>query len=230
MEILIMGIRNFLFGDKRRKPSETIAKLRAVINRYELKSRAIRRKADEQRSLAIEMVRDGNKMGAKKSLLRRQLYLKKLESTENKILNINRVIETIETVKDNIELSGALREADVVINEGLREVGPEVTEELMVRLEEGMERAAMADEALSDVTSAEAELDLEIEESIDAEIAAMESQLLAAEGVTTEPASRTSAEKPKETRVAGKEKLEAEEAEIEKEIKLLKKQLETSSQ
>ncbi len=225
-----MGIRNFLFGDKRRKPSETIAKLRAVINRYELKSRAIRRKADEQRSLAIEMVRDGNKMGAKKSLLRRQLYLKKLESTENKILNINRVIETIETVKDNIELSGALREADVVINEGLREVGPEVTEELMVRLEEGMERASMADEALSDVTSAEAELDLEIEESIDAEIAAMESQLLGAEGVTTEPASRTSAEKPKETRVADKEKLEAEEAEIEKEIKLLKKQLETSSQ
>ncbi len=225
-----MGIKNFLFGDKRRKPSETIAKLRAVINRFELKSRAIRRKADEQRSLAMEMLRDGNKMGAKKSLLRRQLYLKKLESTENKILNMNRIIETIETVKDNIELSGALREADIVINEGLREVGPEVTEELMVRLEEGMERASMADEALADVTSAEAELELEIEDAIDAEIAAMEKQLVGAEAVTTEPVSRTSAERPKETRLVDKEKLEAEEAEVEKELKLLKKQLESSSQ
>ena len=225
-----MGIKNFLFGDKRRKPSETIAKLRAVINRYELKSRAIRRKADEQRSLAMDMLRDGNKMGAKKSLLRRQLYLKKLESTENKILNMNRVIETIETVKDNIELSGALKEADVVINEGLREVGPEVTEELMVRLEEGMERAGMADEALADVTSAEAELELEIEDAIDAEIAVMEKHLLGAEAAATEPVSRTSVERPKETRVVDKEKLEAEEAEIEKELKLLKKQLESSSQ
>lgn len=225
-----MGIKNFLFGDKRRKPSETIAKLRAVINRFELKSRAIRRKADEQRSLAMEMLRDGNKMGAKKSLLRRQLYLKKLESTENKILNMNRIIETIETVKDNIELSGALREADIVINEGLREVGPEVTEELMVRLEEGMERASMADEALADVTSAEAELELEIEDAIDAEIAAMEKQLVGAEAVTTEPVSRTSVERPKETRIVDKEKLEAEEAEVEKELKLLKKQLESSSQ
>ena len=225
-----MGIKNFLFGDKRRKPSETIAKLRAVINRFELKSRATRRKADEQRSLAMEMLRDGNKMGAKKSLLRRQLYLKKLESTENKILNMNRVIETIETVKDNIELSGALKEADVVINEGLREVGPEVTEELMVRLEEGMERAGMADEALADVTSAEAELELEIEDAIDAEIAVMEKHLLGAEAAATEPVSRTSVERPKETRVVDKEKLEAEEAEIEKELKLLKKQLESSSQ
>ena len=225
-----MGIKNFLFGDKRRKPSETIAKLRAVINRYELKSRAIRRKADEQRSLAMDMLRDGNKMGAKKSLLRRQLYLKKLESTENKILNMNRVIETIETVKDNIELSGALKEADIVINEGLREVGPEVTEELMVRLEEGMERAGMADEALADVTSAEAELELEIEDAIDAEIAVMEKHLLGAEAAATEPVSRTSVERPKETRVVDKEKLEAEEAEIEKELKLLKKQLESSSQ
>ncbi len=195
-----------------------------------MKSRAIRRKADEQRSLAMEMLRDGNKMGAKKSLLRRQLYLKKLESTENKILNMNRVIETIETVKDNIELSGALKEADVVINEGLREVGPEVTEELMVRLEEGMERAGMADEALADVTSAEAELELEIEDAIDAEIAVMEKHLLGAEAAATEPVSRTSVERPKETRVVDKEKLEAEEAEIEKELKLLKKQLESSSQ
>lgn len=225
-----MGIRNFLFGDKRRKPSETIAKLRAVINRYELKSRAIRRKADEQRSLAMDMLRDGNKMGAKKSLLRRQLYLKKLESTENKILNMNRVIETIETVKDNIQLAGALKEADVVINEGLREVGPEVTEELMVRLEEGMERASMADEALADVTSAEAELEIEIEDAIDAEIAAMERQLVGTEAGTTEPVSRTPAERPRETRVVDKEKLEAEEKEIEKELKLLKKQLESSSQ
>jgi len=225
-----MGIKNFLFGDKRRKPSETIAKLRAVINRYELKSRAIRRKADEQRSLAMDMLRDGNKMGAKKSLLRRQLYLKKLESTENKILNMNRVIETIETVKDNIQLAGALKEADVVINEGLREVGPEVTEELMVRLEEGMERASMADEALADVTSAEAELEIEIEDAIDAEIAAMERQLVGTEAGTTEPVSRTPAERPRETRVVDKEKLEAEEKEIEKELKLLKKQLESSSQ
>jgi len=93
-------IKNWLFGKDKPKDTESIAKIRRVINKYTLQSRRLTQQSDEQKDIAKTMMKSGNKAGAKQALMRRQLYLKKLNETQNKILNLQGMIESISEAKD----------------------------------------------------------------------------------------------------------------------------------
>jgi hypothetical protein len=170
-------IKNWLFGKDKPKDTESIAKIRRVINKYTLQSRRLTQQADEQKDLARSMMKSGNKAGAKQALMRRQLYLKKLNETQNKILNLQGMIESISEAKDVAETTHAIKDGVEVIEDTLQDVSPADTERAMFEMQSSMEKVSFASEALADTSFSETELDLDMEDMIDQEMAELEMEL-----------------------------------------------------
>jgi len=170
-------VKNWLFGKDKPKDTESIAKIRRVINKYTLQSRRLTQQADEQKIIARDMMKGGNKAGAKQALMRRQLYLKKLNETQNKILNLQGMIESISEAKDVAETTHAIKDGVVVIEDTLKNVSPADTERAMFEMQSSMEKVSFASEALSDTSFSETELDLDMEDMIDQEMKELEMEL-----------------------------------------------------
>ncbi|MHA1155860.1 MAG: Snf7 family protein, partial [Candidatus Heimdallarchaeota archaeon] len=126
---------------------------------------------------AKDMMKGGNKAGAKQALMRRQLYLKKLNETQNKILNLQGMIESISEAKDVAETTTAIKDGVVVIEDTLKNVSPADTERAMFEMQSSMEKVAFASEALADTSFSETELDIDMEDMIDQEMAELEMEL-----------------------------------------------------
>ncbi|NHJ47389.1 MAG: hypothetical protein FK733_06325 [Asgard group archaeon] len=170
-------IKNWLFGKEKPKDTESIAKIRRVINKYTLQSRRLTQQADEQKTIAKDMMKGGNKAGAKQALMRRQLYLKKLNDTQNKILNLQGMIESISEAKDVADTTKAIQDGVGVIETTLKDVSPADTERAMFEMQSSMEKVSFASEALADTSFSETELDLDMEDMIDQEMAELEMEL-----------------------------------------------------
>ena len=227
-----MGIKGWLFGNKNRKPPETIAALRGVINRYIIRTRGLRRQSDEQRALARDMLRDGNKVAARQALLRRSLYMRELNNTYNKTMNIQRVIDAIRSAQDNIVMAGALKQADDVIRVSLRDAAPERIEEIMMSVEDSIEQVSYTDEILSDTSMSESGLVEDELSALDSQLEALEAELLLEEkGELPTPAIRTPPIRSTTSRTQSKipDKIEEEEEiseeELKREIEAIKKTL-----
>ena len=227
-----MGIKGWLFGNKDRKPPETIAALRGVINRYIIRTRGLRRQSDEQRALARDMMQDGNKVAARQALLRRSLYMRELNNTYNKTMNIQRVIDAIRSAQDNIVMAGALKQADDVIRVSLRDAAPERIEEIMMSVEDSIEQVSYTDEILSDTSMSESGLVEDELTALDSQLEALEAELLLEEkGKLPTPADRTPPIRSSTSRTQPKipDKIEEEEEiseeELKREIEAIKKTL-----
>lgn len=170
-------IKNWLFGKDEPKDTESIARIRRVINKYTLQSRRLSQQADEQKAVARDMMKSGNKAGAKQALMRRQLYLKKLNDTQNKILNLQGMIEAISEAQDVAETTGAIQDGVDVIEGTLKDVSPADTERAMFEMQSSMERVSYASEALADTSFSETELDMDMEDMIDQEMRELEMEL-----------------------------------------------------
>lgn len=177
MDIKVPKIKNWLFGKEQPKDTESIAKIRRVINKYTLQSRRLTQQADEQKDLAKDMMQGGNKAGAKQALMRRQLYMKKLNETQNKILNLQGMIEAISEAKDVAETTKAIQEGVGVIDVTLKDVSPADTERAMFEMQSSMEKVSFASEALADTSFSETELDMDMEDMIDQEMKELEMEL-----------------------------------------------------
>jgi len=114
---------------------------------------------------------------AKQALMRRQLYLKKLNETQNKILNLQGMIESISEAKDVAETTHAIKDGVVVIEDTLKNVSPADTERAMFEMQSSMEKVAFASDALADTSFSETELDLDMEDMIDQEMRELEMEL-----------------------------------------------------
>lgn len=176
-----MGIKNWLFGkDKstsRNKEAEAIQLLKKQLQTLEVDGRNLKRKSDEQRSLAQDMLRSGNKTGAKQALTRSKFYLQKYNQNQNTSLNLSTQIETIQTAKSTKETLQAMKVGSDIVEETLATVSPVDVERTMAEMEDQRDRIQMMTESLSDVTGMEMELDGEFIDSIDDELAAMELDL-----------------------------------------------------
>jgi len=166
-----------LFGKKKVTPQKTVAVLRRTINKLNVTATKYKRQSDEQRVMAKEFLKAGNKVAAKQALMRRQLYLKQMNTTYNKVFNLQRTISALETAGSNIDVANAMEEADVAIQDALKAASPERIEKTMLRSQEGIERISMTDEILGDTSFAESELDFEEESGLDAEMEALMGEL-----------------------------------------------------
>lgn len=170
-------VKNWLFGKDKPKDTESIAKIRRVINKYTLQSRRLSQQADEQKGIARDMMQGGNKAGAKQALMRRQLYLKKLNETQNKILNLQSMIESISEAKDVADTTKAIQDGVGVIEDTLKNVTPADTERAMFEMQSSMEKVSFASDALADTSFSETELDLDMDDMIDQEMRELEMEL-----------------------------------------------------
>ncbi len=180
--------------------------------------------SNEQKDLAAQLVREGNRIGAREALKRKKMYIQQLNSTHGKIANLRKVVDTIRSTEDNVALTKVLQQADVTIQASLAEASPEITERTMVSLEESMERASMVEESLTD--SSLTDIGLEDEwEALDDELAALEAEVEAATSTATPASPVTTPVSSKSTPVA-EEKTSSKSDELEDEIAKMKKQLE----
>ena len=170
-------MKNWLFGKDKPSETDSISKIRRVINKYTLQSRRLTQQADEQKDIARDMMQSGNKAGAKQALMRRQLYLKKLNETQNKILNLQGMIESISEAKDVAETTHAIKDGVNVIESTLKNVSPADTERAMFEMQASMEKVSFASEALADTSFSETELDIDMEDMIDQEMKELEMEL-----------------------------------------------------
>ena len=117
-----MGMKNWLFGTKRKDDAEALATLKAQINRYEHESRNLERQADEQKSLAAKMLKSGNKAGAKQALKRRAIYMKRLNQVQNMLMNLQSQIDSIQTATSTVDTVKAMELGTKVVKTKMQEV------------------------------------------------------------------------------------------------------------
>ncbi|MBD3192018.1 MAG: hypothetical protein GF308_15330 [Candidatus Heimdallarchaeota archaeon] len=215
-------IKNWLFGEDEPKDTESIARIRRVINKYTLQSRRLSQQADEQKTVAREMMKSGNKAGAKQALMRRQLYLKKLNDTQNKILNLQGMIEAISEAQDVAETTGAIKDGVDVIEGTLKDVSPADTERAMFEMQSSMEKVSYASEALADTSFSETELDMDMEDMIDQEMRELEMELSLGQVDELPDVESTTPTTP----TREKEPVEEEEEEISDDIEKLRREIE----
>ena len=176
-----MGVKDWLFGkDKKTKDdtkAEAIQKLKKQLNALELEGRNLLRKSDEQKAAARSMLQSGNKIGAKQALTRSSLYLQKYNQIQNMSLNLNTQIDTISIAESTAETVQALKVGSTIIDDTLNTVSPMDVERTMAEMEDQRERISMMTESLSDVSGLEMDLDGEMADSIDDQLAAMEMEL-----------------------------------------------------
>ncbi len=176
-----MGIKDWLFGrDKngsKDEKAEAIQKLKKQLNSLEVDGRNLIRKSDEQKSVAKTMLRSGNKIGAKQALTRSSLYLQKYNQVQNMSLNISTQIDTISTATSTAETVEALQIGSQVVEESLAQVSPMDVERTMADMEDQRERIGFMSEALSDVSGLEIDLDDEMVDGIDDQLAALELEM-----------------------------------------------------
>ncbi|MHA2098781.1 MAG: Snf7 family protein [Candidatus Kariarchaeaceae archaeon] len=220
-----MGIKDWLFGKDKKgskdEKAEAIQKLKKQLNSLEVEGRNLIRKSDEQKTVAKSMLRSGNKIGAKQALTRSSLYLQKYNQVQNMSLNISTQVDTISTAKSTAETVEALQVGSQVVEESLAEVSPMDVERTMAEMEDQRERIGFMSEALSDVSGLEVDLDGDMVDAIDDQLAALELEmeseshgdLPTASAVTVEPTESTESEDT---------------SDLEKDLKDLEKELDKS--
>ncbi len=190
------GLRKFVKGKKPSQSTETIAQLRKQVNTLQIKARQYDKMAQLERERAKQFLRTKNKAMAAQSLKNSQMYMKQSQMISQRIANLEKIIFTIQTTQDNVQLTKVLQQADKVIQANISEAAPEVVEETMMSLEESIEQAEAMNEILSDTSLTEIGMDSDDLESIDQQLAALEAEMEAESAATREVTVPSSTETP----------------------------------
>ncbi len=217
-----MGLKNWLFGEKRDSEAAAIATLKAQINRYEHETRNLERQADEQKILAAKMLKAGNKAGAKQALKRRAIYMKRLNQVQNMLMNLQSQMDSIQTVSSTVETVKAMEVGTKVVKTKMQEVDVEKTEKVMDEVAAQRDEIEMMTEALSDTSLSEGILDFEDDQAIDEQLAQLETEMQL--GQTEELPDISGLPSTPDDIPKSKQK-EEDTSDLEEELKSLKKQL-----
>jgi len=162
-----------LFGKKTKSEDETIAELRATINRLQLRSKELDKRAKMSREQAKKLLRMGNKEGAKFQLKRWFRYVQLFNRYSRQIASLEDAIATIETARDSVEMSKALSTALNALRQAREIASPEKAMELMVRMDQTMQEIESTSQIFSEGFEAAGEEDKSIErelEKLEAEV------------------------------------------------------------
>lgn len=170
-------VKNWLFGKKRKEDADALATLKAQQNRLQAEARNLERQSDEQKVLAAKMLQAGNKAGARQALIRRQVFMKRLNTVHNTAMNLQAQIDSIQTATSTAETVKAMELGTKVVGEKIKTVSPERTETVMDTVMEQRDQIEMMTEALSDPSLSEGILDFEDDEAIDEQLAQLEAEM-----------------------------------------------------
>ncbi len=170
-------VKNWLFGKKRKEDADALATLKAQQNRLQAEARNLERQSDEQKVLAAKMLQAGNKAGARQALIRRQVFMKRLNTVHNTAMNLQAQIDSIQTATSTAETVKAMELGTKVVGEKIKTVSPERTERVMDSVMEQRDQIEMMTEALSDPSLSEGILDFEDDAAIDEQLAQLEAEM-----------------------------------------------------
>ncbi|MHA1550494.1 MAG: Snf7 family protein [Candidatus Heimdallarchaeaceae archaeon] len=170
-------VKNWLFGKKRKEDADALSTLKAQMNRMEHEARNLERQADEQKILAAKMLQTGNKAGARSALKRRAVFMKRLNSLHNTVMNLQAQIDSIQTATSTADTVKAMEIGTKVVGEKIKQVSPERTERVMDTVMEQRDQIEMMTEALSDPSLSEGILDFEDDAAIDDQLAQLEAEM-----------------------------------------------------
>ena len=153
---------NFFKGTRPSKSRETVAELRKQASDIKIRAKALKRLSDEERGMAKDFLKDGNKGAAEKALMRRKHYQADLASLMSKAALINQVIESIAKAESNAKLLKALNSAKVDLDKTASSTQLEHSEEIMSGLEESMENVDAIDERMRESIILDDELDSDL--------------------------------------------------------------------
>jgi hypothetical protein len=221
-----MGIKSWLFGKDRGKgegddQTEALATLKKQLNTLEVQGKNLRRKSEEQKTLARQMLKEGNKIGAKQALTRSNIYLQKYNKLENMKLNLSSQIDVIQEAGGYKETQKGTKAVDRI----MEDVTPLDVERTMAEMEDQRDRLDMMSESLADTTAIEMNLEGDFMDNIDDQLAAMELEIQSeAHGDLPEPGTKTTSAPATETE--DKEDV----SDLEKELQDLEKELSSSEE
>ena len=154
--------RSFFTGSRPSKSRETVAELRKQASNIKISARALKRLSDDERSMAKEFLRDGNKGAAQKALIRRKKYQKDLGSLHSKAATVNSVIEAMAKADQNDQLLRILNASKTVLDKTASVDRLTQAEEIMSGLEASIENVDYIDERLTETAILDDPLDLEL--------------------------------------------------------------------
>ena len=153
---------SFFKGNRPSKSRETVAELRKQSSDIKIRARALKRLGDEERSMAKDFLRDGNKSAAEKALMRRKHYQADLAGLMSKAAMINRIIEAIAKAEQNEKLLKVLSASKTLLDKTASQTKLEQAEEIMGGLEMSIENVNYIDERFADSSLLDDELDVEL--------------------------------------------------------------------
>ena len=153
---------SFFKGSKPSKSRETVAELRKQSSDIKIRARALKRLSDEERSMAKDFLRDGNKAAAEKALIRRKRYQADLGGLMSKAAMINRIIEAIAKAEQNEKLLKVLSASKTLLDKTASATRLEQAEEIMGGLEMSIENVNYIDERFAESSLLDDELDYEL--------------------------------------------------------------------
>ena len=153
---------SFFKGTKPSKSRETVAELRKQSSDIKIRARALKRLSDEERSMAKDFLRDGNKGAAEKALMRRKHYQADLAGLMSKAAMVNRVIEAIAKAEQNDKLLRVLQASKTLLDKTASSTRLEQAEEIMTGLEMSIENANYIDERFGESSLLDDDLDFDL--------------------------------------------------------------------
>lgn len=153
---------NFFKGSRPSKSRETVAELRKQSSDIKIRARALKRLGDEERTIAKDFLRDGNKGAAEKALMRRKHYQADLSSLMTKAALINRIIESIAKAEQNEKLLRVLSASKTLLDRTASATKLEQAEEIMSGLEMSIENVNYIDERFGESSLLDDDLDFEL--------------------------------------------------------------------
>lgn len=153
---------SFFKGSKPSKSRETVAELRKQSSDIKIRARALKRLSDEERSMAKDFLKDGNKTAAEKALMRRKHYQADLGGLMSKAAMINRIIEAMAKAEQNEKLLKVLSASKTLLDKTASATKLEQAEEIMSGLEMSIENVNYIDERFAESSLLDDELDVEL--------------------------------------------------------------------
>lgn len=158
---------DFFKGTRPSKSRETVAELRKQASDIKIRARALKRLANDERTMAKEFLKDGNKGAAEKALVRRKRYQSDLGGLMSKAAMVNRVIEAIAKAEQNDKLLRTLQASKTLLDKTASTTRLEKAEEIMIGLETSIENVDYIDERFADSALLDDELDIEMADVAD---------------------------------------------------------------
>ena len=198
---------SFFKGTRPSKSRETVAELRKQSSDIKIRARALKRLSNDERAMAKDFLRDGNKGAAEKALMRRKRYQADLGNLMQKAALVNRVIESIAKAEQNDKLLKVLSASKTVLDKTASGSRLEQAEEIMAGLEMSIENLDFIEERFADSALLDDEFDVEMADVAD-EMNILMSEVEAETGRSKTPAKATRTVTPR------RKILEAEDTEL----------------